>query len=155
MLALLHPNVISLFLRHEHHCGDGDSNGEQYREASPKGIGGRRARPNQETVVYGLGVTTEIIASCICNIGSLIESANAAYWQTVKAGSEISLLRERDNGRVCDHFLLANYSAGEISLLSTGFHGIIYCVIKMVPQPSGCPRTVRQGTRMRLVKARS
>lgn len=28
--------------------------------------------------------TTEIIASCICNIGSLIESANAQYWQTVK-----------------------------------------------------------------------
>lgn len=27
--------------------------------------------------------TTEIIASCICNIGSLIESANAQYWQTV------------------------------------------------------------------------
>lgn len=29
--------------------------------------------------------TTEIIASCICNIGSLIESANAQYWQTVNS----------------------------------------------------------------------
>lgn len=76
--------------------------------------------------------TTEIIASCICNIGSLIESANAQYWQTVNSVRKYRCLGLfEDNGRVDDHFLLANYSSGKISYCQVYMFVIyIYCVIK-------------------------